>query len=341
MHAGDRHVLSVPVHLVDERLGQNAGENPVDFTPFGRNALPSVPYGMSVGVTIASGWRFMMACSRLRYSGVSCDVTTGSSDSLMTSIFSDGSPRRRCTSAIHCSRVVPGRTRQSSPASATDGITLIFGGSPTPDRIQVTEIVDRRMALVNLFSANVPTRPFMVSSSGAAAPPWDSEPVDSQQAREPPRKPIVRILVVRLTSVPCHTLGPDLEPHHLLFGDRDTVDQTSGRKNVGASQTSFVDDEFRVELRIVIRNHPARAPRAADLLVGVGQQNHIPRQRDVLTLQAEKCDELGDAVPFHVQRAAAPYLVRFDGCAERIDCPPRSIRGHDVHVLKEQDRLAR
>src|SRR5947207_699302 len=90
----------------------------------------------------------------------------GSSDSLMISIFSAESPRRRRTSAIHSAVVVPGSTRQSRPASATDGMTLIFGGSPTPDRIQVTEIVDFWIALVNLFVANVPTFARMTPSSG-------------------------------------------------------------------------------------------------------------------------------------------------------------------------------
>src|SRR5207244_12256731 len=57
--------------------------------------------------------------------------------------------RRRLNSAIHSSRVTPGNRRQSSPASATDGITLIFGGLPTPERTHVTAIVDCWIAFVN------------------------------------------------------------------------------------------------------------------------------------------------------------------------------------------------
>ena len=56
------------------------------------------------------------------------------------------------------------RTRQSRPASATDGMTLIFGGSPTPDRIHVTEIVDFWIAFVNVFAANVPMLARMTST---------------------------------------------------------------------------------------------------------------------------------------------------------------------------------
>src|SRR5947199_4316351 len=81
----------------------------------------------------------------------------------MMSIFSVGSPRRRRTSATHSAVVVPGSTRQSSPASATDGMTLIFGGSPTPDRNHVSEIVDCWIAFVNLFFAKAPTFAFIMS----------------------------------------------------------------------------------------------------------------------------------------------------------------------------------
>jgi hypothetical protein len=42
---------------------------------------------------------------------------------------------------------------------------LTFGGSPTPDRRLVSEIVERWIALLNLLSASVPTRAFSVSST--------------------------------------------------------------------------------------------------------------------------------------------------------------------------------
>ena len=64
---------------------------------------------------------------------------------------------------------MPGSTRQSRPASATDGITLIFGGSPTPERNQVSEIVDCWIALVNLFFAKVPTFACIMSSTDGGA----------------------------------------------------------------------------------------------------------------------------------------------------------------------------
>src|SRR3954471_9849870 len=83
----------------------------------------------------------------------------------MTSIAIVGSASRRLTSAIHCAAVIPGSTRQSIVASATDGMTLTFGGSPTPDRRLVSEIVECWIALLNLFLAKVPTRDFIVSST--------------------------------------------------------------------------------------------------------------------------------------------------------------------------------
>ena len=57
----------------------------------------------------------------------------------------------------------PGSTRQSIVASAIDGMTLTFGGSPTPERRLVSEIVELRIALLNLFGASVPTRASSVS----------------------------------------------------------------------------------------------------------------------------------------------------------------------------------
>ena len=102
----------------------------------------------------------------LRYSGASCDVTTGSSDSLISSILIAGiaEPPLDLGDPLILGRC-PGSTRQSRPASATDGMTLIFGGSPTPERNQVSEIVDCWIALVNLFFANVPTFACIMSST--------------------------------------------------------------------------------------------------------------------------------------------------------------------------------
>ena len=60
---------------------------------------------------------------------------------------------------------MPGSTRQSSSASATDGMTFTFGGSPTPERRLVIDIVDVWIALLNLLSASAPTRVFIVSTT--------------------------------------------------------------------------------------------------------------------------------------------------------------------------------
>src|SRR4026209_42830 len=81
------------------------------------------------------------------------------------SILISGSPRRRRISSSHSSFEVPGSTRQSIVASAIDGMTLTFGGSPTPERRLVTEIVECWIALLNLLSGNVPTRDLNVSTT--------------------------------------------------------------------------------------------------------------------------------------------------------------------------------
>ena len=46
---------------------------------------------------------------------------------------------------------------------------LSFGGSPTPERSEVSEMVECRMAFVNLFVASSPILPVMVSSTGSGA----------------------------------------------------------------------------------------------------------------------------------------------------------------------------
>src|SRR6476660_4428583 len=88
----------------------------------------------------------------------------------MISTLIVGSARRRSISLIHCGPVVPGNTRQSIVASATEGMTLAFGGSPTPERRLVREMVDCWIALLNLFTVNgPPIRCFIVATTGNGA----------------------------------------------------------------------------------------------------------------------------------------------------------------------------
>ncbi len=62
----------------------------------------------------------------------------------------------------------PGSRRQSIDAVASDGITFSLGGSPTPARSVVSEMVLRRMALANRLSASFPSRASIASRIGSA-----------------------------------------------------------------------------------------------------------------------------------------------------------------------------
>src|SRR5258708_5034297 len=111
-----------------------------------------------------------MADSSARYIGVSSGLTTGSSPALITSIVIVGWAGRGVIPASHWSAVVPGKTRQSIVASAIEGITFTLGGSPTPDRRLVREIVECWIALLNLFAVSgAPMRRFLLSTTGNGA----------------------------------------------------------------------------------------------------------------------------------------------------------------------------
>jgi len=90
----------------------------------------------------------------------------------------------------------------------------------------------------------------------------------------------------------------------------------------------------------VVRDHPARAHRAPDLFVRLRQQDHVAIERHALALEAQKRDQLRDALALHVHRAAGPELVALNGRHERIGFPLRAIGRHDVHVMKQDDSLA-
>ncbi len=162
----------------------------------------------------------------------------------------------------------------------------------------------------------------------------------SEKPRQRPHKAIVGILIVRLAAMSRHAFHSELQPDDLLFGDRDAVDELAGRKQIAAAEAAFVEDVLRVQLGIVIRDHPPRAERATHFLVRFGQQNDVARQRDPFALQAQERKQLRDALPLHVHRASGPQFVAPDGRFERIGLPLRSVRRHHVHVVHQQNRLA-
>ena len=90
-------------------------------------------------------------------------------------------------------------------------MTLIFGGSPTPDRNQVSAIVECWIALVNLFVANVPTRDFIVVDAATArSRRWTASGFAASSRRQRSDEPIVRVLIVRLAAMAGDAFGAQL-----------------------------------------------------------------------------------------------------------------------------------
>ena len=123
-----------------------------------------------------------------------------------------GSPSRRSISVIHWSFGVPGSTRQSRAASAIDGMTLTFGGSPTPERRRRERdrrVLDRVVELVVGQRANARLERFehaeLRRRHGLAEEP-----------RQRPDEPVVGVLVVRLRAVPGDAFGGELQPDRVF-----------------------------------------------------------------------------------------------------------------------------
>ena len=81
-----------------------------------------------------------------------------------------------------------------------------------------------------------------------------------------------------------------------------------------------------------------RAVDAARLLVRDGDEGEVAAQRQLVAMVQQESDELHDAHPLHVERAAAPDVALAHLAAERVDGPVLALEGHDVGVV-EQDQL--
>ena len=161
-----------------------------------------------------------------------------------------------------------------------------------------------------------------------------------EQPRERADEPVVRVLIRRLAAVAGDAFRAQLQPDELLLSDGNPVDQRVRREEIAAAEAAFVDHVFRIELGVMVRDHPARAERAAHFLVRLREQDHVARQRHALALQPQERQELRDALSLHVHRAARPQLAAANGRRERIGLPLRAVRGHDVHVMEQDHRLA-
>src|SRR5690348_521485 len=104
-----------------------------------------------MGVTIAPGLRFRIACRMALNNDVSMRLMPTSGATVIDSTVTLGSLMRAFMSEINSSALVPGSSRQSSVASLVDGMTLGRGGEPTPAVNEVSDTVLRWMAELNLF----------------------------------------------------------------------------------------------------------------------------------------------------------------------------------------------
>src|SRR5436309_9070633 len=104
-----------------------------------------------MGVTTAPGLYLRAAALMAANRGVSLRLIPASGTVDRRSTVTRGSLILALISLMNSSAFTPGSRRQSRVASLADGITLAFGGSPTPALRVVREIVLPRIAEVNLF----------------------------------------------------------------------------------------------------------------------------------------------------------------------------------------------
>src|SRR5207248_10713522 len=102
-------------------------------------------------------------------------------------------------------------------------------------------------------------------------------------------------------------------PRSTLFPYTTLFRSLAGREQIGAADAAFVDHVLGIELRVMIRDHPARAHRAADLFVRLGEQDDVARQRNALTLQFEEGEDVRHALSLHVESAARPQVIAHSG----------------------------
>ncbi len=214
-------------------------------------------------------------------------------------------------------------------------MTLTLGGSPTPERRLVREMVVFWMALVNLFFRNVPSSRWSVSRTG-----FDAAGKGSPRRRSRACTSLsFGILVVRLRAVTGDAFGRCLHPDELLFLDRDSEYELPVQVDFRASEPAFVEHVFRVEIGIVMIEHEPGAVGAANLLIGNGHQDDVAVERHFLAGESQERVQLKSARPLHVHGAPAPDIAVFHLTGEGVDVPAARIRGHDIHVVEQENGL--
>jgi hypothetical protein len=79
----------------------------------------------------------------------------------------------------------------------------------------------------------------------------------------------------------------------------------------------------------------------AELLIGIGDEDDVARQRHAAALERKHRHQMHDAFSLHVQRATSVHEPILDRAAVRIGAPVALVRRNDVDVMHERDRPLR
>ena len=107
--------------------------------------------------------------------------------------------------------------------------------------------------------------------------------------------------------------------------------------------SALVEREFRLDQLGMVLDQPSHAVVAPLLLVRVGDEDDIPRQRaplvDHVPLEEQHGLEMRREHPLVVDRAAPVQVAVLDLRGEGIDRPVRALDADDVHVPHDDDGL--
>ena len=218
-------------------------------------------------------------------------------------------------------------------------MTLTFGGSPTPERRLVSEIVECWIALLNLLAAKVAdARLHRVERRGngdagerlarAAAPargPADRSGSDRAAAIRG-RRPLRRAASARGSSSRRPRCRTPACPARTGRGCRSRPRRSCTRDR---ARRSGLAHPLGAERR---RRSPRRARPSGSRRASSGTFCRFSDRNAISWTTPEA---------FHVDRAAPPDLAVGDLGAERIVLPARRIGRDDVHVMQQQQRLRR
>src|SRR5262244_560017 len=100
----------------------------------------------------------------------------------------------------------------------------------------------------------------------------------------------------------------------------------------------FVNQELGIFEEIaLVRDHPV-GTRASSLLVTHSEKDDVSVQRNLLALEHDHHDQLRQALVLHVLSASPVNRSVQNLSAKRRNPPMGRVAGHDIHVVKQDDR---